>query len=86
MDKTISYVDFVFAWKDWQEFYWENNPCPHAVSGDCPDPCPVPDKVRTRDAIRLWNKWWKTLPDDHWLKDREILENVEWLVVEGGKE
>lgn len=23
-------------------------------------------------TLRLWNEWWESLPDDHWLKEYEI--------------
>lgn len=86
MDKTISYVDFQKAWVDWQVFYYANNPCPYANSGECPEPCPVSDEQRSQVAIRLWNKWWKSLPDEHWLREHELVEGVEWIVVDGGVE
>jgi len=85
MGREISYVVFQSAWRDWQEFYDTNNPCPYANSGECPEPCPVSYEVRRKDVTQLWSKWWKGLPDDHWLKDHELLERVEWSVVEGGK-
>lgn len=67
-EQYLSYDDFSGAWSAWMEFYDENNICPYAQTGGCPEPCPVDYTTRSGEARRLWVMWWDSLPEGYWLK------------------